>query len=60
MKKLNRFALLALIGGLLSSALVMGCGGGAEETGAEGGAGGNSAAGNSSGGTSPGASNAAQ
>lgn len=33
---MNRFALLAAIAGILSSALVMGCGGGEEDTGAAG------------------------
>lgn len=32
MKKTNRFAMLALVGGVLASALVMGCGGGETET----------------------------
>jgi glycerol uptake facilitator-like aquaporin len=33
MKKTNRFALLAVLGAVLGSALIMGCGGGdAEET----------------------------
>jgi hypothetical protein len=32
MKKTNRFALLAVLGAVLGSALVMGCGGGEEET----------------------------
>ena len=31
-KWMNRFALLAVLGGLLASALVVGCGGGEEET----------------------------
>ncbi len=31
MKKTNRFALLAVLGAVLGSALIMGCGGGAEE-----------------------------
>jgi hypothetical protein len=31
MKKTNRFALLAVLGAVLSSALIMGCGGGAED-----------------------------
>ena len=35
MKKTNRFAMLALVGGVLASALVMGCGGGTEETGTD-------------------------
>ncbi len=30
-KWMNRFALLAVLGGLMASALVVGCGGGAEE-----------------------------
>jgi hypothetical protein len=30
-KWMNRFALLAVLGGLLASALVVGCGGGEEE-----------------------------
>jgi hypothetical protein len=32
MRKTNRFALLAVLGAVLGSALIMGCGGGAEET----------------------------
>jgi outer membrane murein-binding lipoprotein Lpp len=31
MKKTNRFALLAVLGAVLGSALIMGCGGGAED-----------------------------
>jgi hypothetical protein len=31
MRKTNRFALLAVLGAVLGSALIMGCGGGAEE-----------------------------
>jgi ABC-type oligopeptide transport system substrate-binding subunit len=50
MKMKNRFALIALLGSLMASALVMGCGGNAEDTSATGG---NTA--NATNGTSPGA-----
>jgi hypothetical protein len=50
---MNRFALLAAIAGILSSALVMGCGGGEEDTGAAGTTNGtNSAGGDTTTGTS--------
>ncbi len=64
--KMNRFALLALVGSVLASALMMGCGGGSDSNDATGpatssnsggGPGGNSGAGNSGAGSTNSASN---
>ncbi|HEX8236591.1 MAG TPA: hypothetical protein VF600_11595 [Abditibacteriaceae bacterium] len=35
MKKTNRFALLAILGAVLGSALIMGCGGGGDDAGTD-------------------------